>query len=185
VPEYAPKYAPLDRLEELRLVLGYEDSHIPWREIEKRFTVRPKATGSSGSTLFSERLNVNVASRDDIVEFLLAHQIETTLEDGSLESTRKEINKYASNAQEIAVALVPDGLTRPTYTDGTIQSTLQGVGVNQRIAPQLFSAISQYYRVNITTEVNNIQSHLSALVHVDRKPDRTGKSADVQQFDLN
>jgi hypothetical protein len=96
------------------------------------------------------------------------------------------VNKYAERAAEIANALVPDGQPRPVYTDATIKSAINAAGQNGNAAGQVFSAISQYYQVNITTEVDNIQANLSALVFVTRNPsDRTGKSAEIQQYYLN
>lgn len=182
-PEYAPKNAPLERLEEIRLLRGFEKARLPWPEIEKRFIVRAK---SGKNDLFPEKLNVNLASRLEIVEFLEARHLDTSLQDGSLDSTRKAINAYAERAEDVAAALVPEDGERPVYTAGTIASTLNVAGLNGNTAAQVFSPISQYYRVRIITEVGSIQARLDALVYVNRNAsDRTGKSAEVLEYHLN
>lgn len=182
-PEYAPKNAPLERLEEIRLLRGFEEARLPWPEIEKRFIVRAK---SGKSDLFPEKLNVNLASRQEIVEFLEARYLNTPLPDGSLDFTRKAINTYAERAEDVAKALVPEDGERPKYDAKAIISTLNAAGLNGNVAAQVFSPISQYYRVRIITEVGSIQARLDALVYVNRNAsDRTGKSAEVLEYHLN
>jgi type II secretory pathway component PulK len=184
-PEYVPKNQLLDRLEEIRLLRDYPEAHIPWKEIERRFVVRAKSTKND---LYPEKLNANLATRDEIVEYLQARLITTpsVLSDGPIGSIQKEVNKYAENAAEIADAIVPDGQPRPVYTDGAIKNAITAAGLNGNAANQVFTAISQYYRVSIITEVDNIQANLSAVVSVNRNPaDRTGKSAEIQQYYLN
>lgn len=182
-PEYVPKNGLLDRLEEIRLLKDYPGPRLPWNEMVRRFSVRVK---SSKNDLYPEKLNANLATREEIVDYLTARNIPTTLPDGTLDATRKEINKYAENAEGIANALVPDGQQRPVYTDGAIKSAITAAGFNGNAATQVFSSFSQYYRVSITTEVNGIQANLTAIVYVVRNStDRTGKSAEVQQYYLN
>lgn len=184
-PEYVPKNTVLDRLEEMRLVLGFQEARIPWREIEKRFIARPR---SGKVELYSEKVNANVATREEIENFLLAHRVEESkvLSDGQNGTVQKELNKYADFARDIAVALVPDGQARPVYSDALIKTTLNAVGVNGNVANQVFSSISQYYRIVITTEVGDIQATITALVYANRNAsDRTAKSVEVQQFFFN
>jgi hypothetical protein len=182
-PEYAAKNALLERLEEIRLLQGFEEARLPWPEVEKRFIVRAK---SAKNELFPEKLNVNLASRQEIIQFLAARHLETALGDGSLDTTRKAINTYAERAQEVASALVPEGAERPVYTAALIVSTLNTSGLDGKASSEVFSSISQHYRVKIVTEVGSIQAQLTALVYVNRNAsDRTGKSAEVLEYHLN
>jgi type II secretory pathway component PulK len=184
-PEYAPKNGVLDRLQEMRLVRGFREARIPWPEIEKRFIARAKTVNAN---LYPERLNVNLATREEIVSFLEVHLVENlTVSNAPQGLIQKEINKYAERRQDIANALVPDGQERPIYTDPQIKSTLTKAGVNGNSeASKLFSSISQYYRVVITTEVGDIQARLTTLVFVNRNAsNRTGKTAEVQQYFMN
>ncbi|HUJ77312.1 MAG TPA: hypothetical protein VL359_20775, partial [bacterium] len=72
-PLYAIKNGMLERLEEMRLVLGYDTYHLPWRDMEASLAALPK---SSGAELYPEKLDVNIASRDEIVRYLTDRNID-------------------------------------------------------------------------------------------------------------
>lgn len=190
-PQYTPKDAPLDRLEELRIMRGFSDLHVPWKEVQKRFAVRPKSTKSG--ELYSEKLNANVASRQEIVDFLTARRVANlpSITDSQLRADQEKVNQYADQADAVAAALVPDSVatdpfSRPTYAnDGAIAKALNAAGLNGNAAKIVFTAYSQVYRITVVTEVDRIQATLNAVVSVPRKADRTGQGATILQYSID
>ena len=180
-PEIAVKNAPLDQLTEIRLVKGVVESRIPWSEWEARFAALPKR--GSGASPYPEKLNVNYATREEIVRFLEARQVVGDLNDASVEDLQKALNEYANHAQSIAEVLVPLEGGHSTLTEAAINAALSTIpGINAKYAKQVFSTFNQYYRVRLTTEVNDVQARLEAVLFVERNPNRTGKDLSILQF---
>jgi hypothetical protein len=185
-PEYTIKNAPLDRLEEIRLIRGFMDLRLPWAEVEKRFSVRPKQTAAAD--LYPEKLNVNLATRQEIMDFLRLRHLDNLgpIGNANFKASQTSLNEYADKAQQIADALIPDETIRTKYTADSLRLAVKTAGgVNEAFAPKIFSTYNQYYRVRLTTEVDDVQSRVDALVYVQRKPDRTGSRVEVLQYTAN
>ena len=183
-PEVDIKNGQLDRLSEIRLVRGVVDSRIPWEAWQARFAVLPK---SKAGKLYPETLNVNLASREEIVDYLEQRGLDANL--GSTDNpTQKAINKYADNAQDIAELLVPESPleSRTKYNKNSLEEKLGQLkgSIDSRTAPELFSFFSQHYRVQITTEFNEVEARLDALVNVPRNVLRIGTTAKVLHITL-
>jgi type II secretory pathway component PulK len=176
-PEYVIKNARLDRLEELRLVRGFVESRLPWGEIEKSLNVRPKGAAE----LLPERLNVNLASKEEIIAFLEARKVEDERVLASeLGTVQRAVNDYADKAGAIADALVPEAELRKTITQQTLLDALRAAGVtNANAASSVFVTFSQYYRIRITAEMSDIQARLDAQVFVRRDTNGRGVIAEV------
>ena len=177
-PEYTIKNGMIDRLTEIRLVRGVRESRIPWREWETRFTALPRVNPSDGHYL-TEKINVNVASGQEITEFL-EHRDADLNQIGGFETAQKGINHYAERAEEIAALFAPEEGDRKIYDEIELKNTLKDMGLNENYAKFLFSTINQYYRIAVVTEVNDVQARLKAMLHVQRnESDRTGSIVNV------
>ncbi|MFI5400128.1 MAG: general secretion pathway protein GspK [SAR324 cluster bacterium] len=186
-PEYDIKNGPLDRLEEMRLVRGFAPAHLPWAEIEKRFTALPAGVSTGG--LIGEKLDVNLATRNEIARFLTERAVDDAkvLEDASLGPAWKNVNSLAAGADAIAAAIVPEGFQRPYFKDTTaLQTALAAAGVSTQGSPVtattlnlVFSTCSKYLRVQATVDVHGTVSTLDALMQVTR-PQGCGPASSVQ-----
>ena len=166
-PDYAIKNASLDRLSEITLVRGIRESGIPWEAWKEKFAAIP----SGGSDYFPERLNVNVADREQIIAYLRTRWIpldELGEGAGAAIDDQKAINAYANNAEVIAYTLIPENEERPVYDQPQLQEALTLPGLIPRYAGKLFTVVSSYYRIALTTEVDGISATLRAVLHVPR-----------------
>lgn len=178
-PEIEIKNGMLDRLDEIRLVQGIAESKIPWAEFESRLTTLPRA--GEGKTHLSEKININTASQEEILEFLEDRRIEPA-DVGGFSVYQAGVNKYIDDADRIAEFFAPEeeGQEREAYTPATLKNALKNdlkftdnYGINY-----LFSTVNEYYRIRIVTEVNEVQSSLEAMLHVTRdKNTRIGTSS--------
>ena len=144
---------------------------------------------STKSDLYPEKLNVNLATQDEIITYLQRRRIE----DFAFKSTtdrdlQKNINAYADQAAAIAELLVPEdeGGNLLPYDKASLEQRLRGVvGINFKIATQIFSFKNEYYRVQLTTSVNEVDAVLEALIHVPRDNSRIGQRVKVLFITLN
>lgn len=187
-PVYAPRNGTLDRLTELRLVRGIEESRIPWEQWRRHFTVWGDTPDNNN---YPGRINVNTATRQQIIEFLeVRRMVEAQM--GELDSTQNDfqdsaINEYADRAEAIADALIPENGPRTRYDQRTLTAVLAQVKVNNswNYVQQVFTLVSQTYRVSLTTAVDGVQAHLEAVVHTPREPgDRTADSVQIRYLTI-
>ncbi|MDH5751817.1 MAG: type II secretion system protein GspK [Deltaproteobacteria bacterium] len=200
-PEVTVKNAPFDHLGELRLLRGVKDSRIPWDDLESRLAVLPKPAGS-GTELFPERINVNVASNEEIAAFVENHRIETILESSALKEIQDNLSEYADKAQDVADELVApeeeqvegeetlpgifETEVRETLTMSAVESKMKSLGLKEKYAKYLFITQGGYYRIRLVTEIGVVESSLEAVIKVDRDAKTgVGKSVDVLWVTLN
>ncbi|MDH4248192.1 MAG: type II secretion system protein GspK [Deltaproteobacteria bacterium] len=186
-PEFQVKNAMLDQLSEIRLVKGVAESRIPWATFQKRFTALPR--NPSGDELFGERINVNVASPEEIVTFLKRHKIESPLQSTTLKDIQENINQYVDKAEEIADTLVPTELgpdgekkekEREYLSMKDILAKMKGLGLKENYARYIFIAHGEYYRVRAVMEVGVVQARLDAVLRVTRNAEsRKGEKISV------
>ncbi len=184
-PEYTIKNRMIDRLTEIRLVRGVRESRIPWREWETRFTALPRANPSAGHYL-TEKINVNVASEQEITQFL-EHRDADLNQIGGFQTAQKGINRYAERAEEIAAFFAPEEGDREVFDKTTLQRALEEIGFEDEYGVKhLFSTVNRYYRIAVVTEVGDVQARLEAMLHVPRNEDtRTSISVNVLWATLN
>jgi type II secretory pathway component PulK len=189
-PERAPPNRPLERLSEIRLVRGVADSRIPWEIWRSRFSIREPSAGESN--LYPGLLNVNGATRDQIVAFLEARRLDpatTNQLSGTLKDRQIALNDYAENADLIASALIPGDVLSQVLsqelTTSDIKARLGSVpGINPNYSNQVFSTSDEYFRVRIVTQVGQMQAELEAVLYTPRKGDRTAREAKVLEYTL-
>ena len=186
-PETTIKNGMLDQLSEIRLVRGVMDSRIPWEEWQSRFTTLPRS--GEGGFFYPESINVNLASREEIVRFLKDHYMDPDLIEGTaFRSIQIGINKYEERAEDIARVFAPEAEEgkREVYNISTLKRDLDNLGFKDKYGINyLFSVANQYYRIRLLVEMNEIQSELDAVVIVARsRTTRVGTSVDVLQYSL-
>ena len=181
-PEYSVKNGALDRLDEIRLVKGVRESRIPWPEWRKRFTALPRKDDTR--FYFPEKININIASREEIVQFLTSIEIQPV---GELDKQQEGINEYAKNAAEIAEKFAPEdsGQREPLTIQG-LAVALKELGFSDNYGSNcLFATVNYYYRISLVTEVGGVQGRLEALYQVARNADsRIGSSPTVHWVTL-
>lgn len=170
---YTIKNAPLDRLEEMRLVRGFDTIGLPWPEIENRFDALPSASApKGGGSYLPEKLDLNLASREQLVAFLTEHRVDDpkVLNDATYGAVQKNINTLADQVDAVAAALVPDSGDRPFFDKvADAQNVMRQAGFSDVGAlDPFFSTCSQFLRVRITVAVNGAQSTLDAQLQVTR-----------------
>ena len=179
-PNYDIKNGLFDRLEELRLIRGVVESRIPWRELEARFTVRPK---QAESFFYPEHLNINLASREQIAEFMEQHSVEEAEMRSWTPSSRdiqRQVNEYYENLETILEIIVPESGQRPVFTMKTLKKALKEADLNENYAKRLFTTYNQYYRVRLMTEVERARTRLDAMLRVPRSEStRTGRGVQI------
>lgn len=170
---YDIKNGQLDRLTEIRLVRGVKASGIPWADWEAHFTALPPKNGAS--TGFVERIDVNTASHQQIVDFLTARD-EDPNDIGGDADIIKGIDAYANQASTLADLFAPKDGTRQAYDPNSLAQALASLSLNSNYGKRyLFTTINQYYRIRITTEVGDVHSSLEAMLHIPR--DETSRTA--------
>ncbi|MDH4120931.1 MAG: general secretion pathway protein GspK [Deltaproteobacteria bacterium] len=186
-PEYRTRNAPLDRLEEIRLVRGFAESRLPWKEVQSRFTLveRSELTGN----LYPGVICVNTASRDEIAHFLKMREMDsasTNALGGGFGAIQEEINRYARKADDIAEALAgnledpPEGFKG--YDFSALDTELIRLGLNPGVTRQLFSVWNEYYRIRMRVEVNRVGVEVRALVRIPRSQTRVGSAVEVLEY---
>ena len=185
-PEYAVKNGGLDRLDEIRLVKGVRESRIPWDDWRKRFTALPRVTDAV--FYFPEKININIASAEEITDFLTARDIDPdSLPTEAFNLEQRGINEYAQDAEGIAEKFAPENPEeRKPLTVQGLEEALEGLGHNINYGRKLlFSTVNQYYRISLVTEVGGVQARLEALYQVARNDDtRIGSSPTVHWVTL-
>ena len=170
----------MDRLSEIRLVRGVANDSIPWQAWQERFSVLLK---SGSADLYPEKLNVNLATRQEIMDFLTNRQLDPgNLTQATIKDQQADINGYADNAEEIANLLVPEEGPRFPWDKATLEQVLRDTlkdKIKPKIWKQVFSLHNQFYLVQITTAVNEVDARLEALVKVPRNNLRIGKNVTV------
>ncbi|MCH9044794.1 MAG: general secretion pathway protein GspK [SAR324 cluster bacterium] len=141
-PEYTIKNGMIDRLTEIRLVRGVGASRIPWGEWEARFAALPRT--NPDAFYFTEKINVNLASQQEITEFLENRRADPNDKEG-FQGIQKGINEYADKAGDIAAFFVPEEGDRDAYNLATLLSALkEELGLNENYAKFLLSTVNRY-----------------------------------------
>ena len=163
-PEIRIKDGRLDRLSEIRLVRGVVESGISWDDWKRNFAVLDKSTKLD---LYPEKLNVNLASHEEIIRFLEIRRFDADLEVGENDDSQEKLNAYADRAGEVADLLAPESGTREIHDALSLETLMKSLGgsINSKFARKIFSLKNEIYRVELTTSMNEVDAHLEALAH--------------------
>lgn len=180
-PEYRIKNSQLDRLDEIRLVRGVWESRFPWIVWQKYFSALPKSGRTGG--LYPEKLNINMATPEEIKAFLENRHFDDLGQLGATEKDFQEkLNAYAETVDDIVKAIIPEEEeTRVVFDKKTLEKALRAIpGLESiRIGDKLFAFATEYYRIKLVMNVNEVDTRLQALVRVVRTPAGLGQQVDV------
>ena len=145
--------------------------------MEKFFTIFPVENKVEGFE--QPRINVNLATENEIVEFLM--QFENQADSSSSQM-------FIAKSLEIgsALKLINSGEKGKTYNSSSeIQKTLDSSPATSDlpvVAKQFFIPYSNWYEINLKTEIENVQAEVNAFVSVNRKPDHTVEQLIIHEF---
>ncbi len=168
----------LDHLDELRLIMGFRESGIPWESWERYFTTYPVGKPpEAGSPTGESRLNVNLATEEEIIEFLNRFDQDRI----PSELFESNIQEYVINAANIASVLkqqeettgplnmMVDAEYRQT---GSIQSALDADPTTNYLPRQaeqkFFIRFSQWYQIRLKAEMDDVLASVEAIVQIQR-----------------
>jgi len=182
--EYEIKNQKLDKLSEILLIDGIAESGIPldnsqsgpgsWKNYFTVFPVENRADGFE-----QPRINVNLATENEIVDFLMQFENQA---DSSTSQT------FIAKAIEIGstLKLITSGEKGKTYhSSSEIQKSLDSSPATSDlpvVAKQFFIPYSNWYEINLKTEIDNVQAEVNAFVSVVRNPDHTVEKLIIHEF---
>jgi hypothetical protein len=182
--EYEIKNQKLDKLSEILLIDGIAESGIPFDNSQsgpgnwkKYFTVFPVENRAEGFE--QPRINVNLATENEIVDFLMQFENQA---DSSTSQT------FIAKAIEIGstLKLITSGEKGKTYNSSSeIQKSLDSSPTTSDlpvVAKQFFVPYSNWYEINLKTEIENVQAEVNAFVSVNRKPDHSVEKLIIHEF---
>ena len=179
-PQVEVKNAPLDFLEELRLVRGVADARFAWESWEENMMVWPKRAPLLS---YMGKININLASAEEIMRHLENRRIPEQLNEAANVVTQRGVRRYVDEAKSLVNAFVPSikGRTRSVYNPQTLNTYLASIGFDDNYGTNfLFSTHNERYSVYLQTEVGGIKATLQALVHARRNGNtRQARTAEI------
>ena len=170
-PDLKIKNRGFDRLSELKLIEGIVESEIPFEDWKRHFTVHE--VGIAQGLEVEPRLNVNLASRDEIDLFLRRFEQNTQYyaELGGPPENQAHLQEFAEYSQEIAAALVIYDNTgkRVRFPDfRSINEVLRPLDLTQHNYQDFFILHSNWYEIRLVAEAIGIQAEIQAVVYTPR-----------------
>ncbi|MBF0278746.1 MAG: general secretion pathway protein GspK [SAR324 cluster bacterium] len=160
----------LDRLTEIRLIKGITESGLDYRDWKQNFTVFDVGM-SEGLDGFTSRLNINLATRDEIVIFLrrFEHYSEYYSELGGPPDNIDIYQKFVDVAEEFADLVVQydEEGNRIVHNSKTLKDVMAEFELGHKFN-HLFILYSTWYEIRLVAESVGIQSEVRAIVHVPR-----------------
>ena len=168
----------LDQLNEIRLIIGFRESGIPWESWERYFTTYPVGKPpEAGSPEGESRLNINLATEEEIIEFLNRFD-QNRIPSELFESNTQE---YVINAANIASVLKQQKgtigplnmLVDAEYRQpGSIQSALDADPTTNYLPRQaeqkFFIRFSEWYQIRLKAELDGVLASVEAIVQIRR-----------------
>ena len=172
-PEIEIKDGFLDKLSEIQLIRGINEKRIPLVQWEKGFTIFPvgnKYDAQANFSLIKPRINVNLATYEEIIEFLDQFDQNTVYFINYSAKNYDDIyaQDYYQKREEIAAELTK--LPR-TKTREDIKNKLSNITQYDR-SQDFFIPYSYWYEIHLKTEIDNVQAEVRAVVSVDRNDGR-------------
>ena len=174
-PYFEIKNGFLDKLSEVQLISGVKDKRIPLDQWKKGFTTFPVGNKYETQADFSAikpRINVNLATFEEIVEFLEQFNQNTeyfiNYSPGYDDSISQD---YFEKREEIAAELTKQPRSKLTSED--IKNKLSNITQYDR-SRDFFIPYSFWYEILLMTEIDNVKAEVRAVVSVDRNA-ATGK----------
>jgi len=179
-PYFEIKNGFLDKLSEVQLIRGVKDKRISLAQWKKGFTTFPVGDKYEIQADFSEikpRINVNLATLDEIVEFLKQfNQYNPYFNNFIQDFYDDNSQEYFNKSDEIAKELTK--MPRSPLTSKNIKHKLSNIITKYASSHIYFTAYSYWYEIQLKTEIDNVKAEVRAVVSVDRNP-ATGEASNL------
>ena len=176
-PYFEIKNGFLDKLSEVQLISGVKGKRIPLDQWKKGFTTFPVGNKYETQADFSAikpRINVNLATFEEIEQFL--EQFDQNTEYFINYSAKSYDDIYAQDyfekREEIAAELTKQPRSKLTSED--IKNKLSNITQYDSRSGDFFIPYSFWYEILLMTEIDNVKAEVRAVVSVDRNA-ATGK----------
>ena len=178
-----------DQLKEIMLINGIKEKNIPqkfWNQSFTTFPVGNKYVSSLNHTSINPRININLATFEEIVEFLEQYDQHTNYFINYSQSNFE--NNYSQNyyQKRIEIAEELTKLPRIKLKKNDIKNKLRNITQYYSKADDYFTPYSYWYEIHLKTEISKVIAEVKAIVSVGRNED-TGiaKEIIIHDFLLN
>ena len=178
-----------DQLNEIMLINAIKEKNIPQKFWDQSFTTFPvgnKYVSSSNHTSIYPRININLATFEEIVEFLEQYDQQTNYFINYSQSNFE--NNYSQNfyQKRIEIAEELTKLPRIKLKKNDIKNKLRNITQYYSKTDDYFTPYSYWYEIHLKTEISKVIAEVKAIVSVDRNED-TGiaKEIIIHDFLLN
>ena len=167
-------------MSEIQLIKGVTDKNIPLAQWKKGFTTFPVGNKYETQANFTEikpRINVNLATLEEIIEFLEQFDQNNNYFINYSPGYDDRISQdYFEKKEEIAAKLSKEPRSKLTSKD--IKNKLSNIITKYDSSMNFFIAYSYWYEIHLKTEIDNVNAEVRAVVSVDREAD-TGKVSNL------
>mgnify|MGYP001238205954 CR=1 FL=1 len=177
----------LDKLSEIQIINRIRNNSFPMDQWEKRFTIFPVGQTYDVEADYSTikpRINVNLATYEEIVEFLDQFDQNTAyFMNYSTDYFDNIAQDYFEKREEIAKELTSNPRSKLSSDD--IKNKLSNITQYER-SGDFFIADSHWYEIFLKTEIDDVQGEVRAVISVSRNI-LTGKASElfIHKFFLN
>jgi len=188
-PQIEIKNGYFDQLSEIMLINAIKEKGIPkkfWAESFTTFPVGNKYVSSSNHTSINPRININLATFQEIVEFLEQYDQQTNYFINFSQSNFE--NNYSQNFYQNRIEIAEEltKLPRIKLKKKDIKTKLRNITQYYSKADEYFTPYSYWYEIHLKTEISKVIADLKAIISVERNAD-TGiaKEIIIHDFLLN
>ena len=178
-----------DQLNEIMLINAIKEKNIPrifWDQSFTTFPVGNKYVSSSNHTSINPRININLATFEEIVEFLEQYDQQTNYFINYSQSNFENNYSQIFYQKRIEIAEELTKLPRIKLKKNDIKNILRNLTQYYSKADDYFTPHSYWYEIHLKTEISKVIAEVKAIVSVDRNED-TGiaKEIIIHDFLLN
>ena len=188
-PQIEIKNGYFDQLSEIMLINIIKEKGIPktfWAESFTTFPVGNKYVSSSNHTSINPRININLATFDEIVKFLEQYDQQTNYFINYSQSNFE--NNYSQNFYQNRIEIAEEltKLPRIKLKKNDIKNKLRNITQYYSKVDEYFTPYSYWYEIHLKTEISKVIADLKAIISVERNVD-TGiaKEIIIHDFLLN
>ena len=178
-----------DKLNEIMLVHAIKEKNIPLEFWDQNFTTYPvgkKYISSFNHTSIKPRININLATFEEIVEFLEQYDQQTNYFINYSQSNFE--NNYSQNffQKRIEIAEELTKMPRIKLKKNDIKNKLRNITQYYSKADEYFIPYSFWYEIHLKTEISKVIAEVKAIVSVERNEDKgIAKEIIIHNFLLN
>ena len=188
-PQIEIKNGYFDQLSEIMLINIIKEKGIPktlWADSFTIFPVGDKYVSSSNHTSINPRININLATFEEIVEFLEQYDQQTNYFINYSQSNFE--NNYSQNFYQNRIEIAEEltKLPRIKLKKNDIKNKLRNITQYYSKVNEYFTPYSYWYEIHLKTEISKVIADLKAIISVERNVD-TGiaKEIIIHDFLLN